>query len=68
MRARSLADIVCGRRPVSIARYSRRGVVPVATGRLVRETSERLVLIDTHGRTHHVLRSADLVIGGGDHG
>lgn len=63
MSFRALAEILTGRRPVTILRRTTTGVEPVVTGRLLREEPGRLVVLDEAEAVHHIHMHADLLVG-----
>ncbi|MCK9873544.1 hypothetical protein MRI28_28655 [Nocardiopsis dassonvillei] len=63
MSTRTLADILTGRRPVTISRRTSEGVQHLVTGRLLREEPGRLVVVDDAQVVHHVHTHADLIVG-----
>lgn len=62
MSLRTFADILLGRRPVTISRRTPTGFTHLVTGRLLREEPGRLV-VDDGDQIHHVHTHADLIVG-----
>lgn len=63
MSLRTFADILLGRRPVTISRRTPTGLTHLVTGRLLREEPGRLVVVDDTETVHHVHTHADLIVG-----
>ncbi|CAL9625346.1 hypothetical protein SUDANB121_05965 (plasmid) [Nocardiopsis dassonvillei] len=63
MGLRTFADILLGRRPITVSRRTPAGIEHVVTGRLLREEPGRLVVVDATETVHHVHTHSGLIVG-----